>query len=332
VKKDIFDLITRVGQADKAVVSSEVFASVAHNCRRIRTKVSGMVREFNIPRQKDSGLRIFLPTTSSDAKYVRDANPDEVRQYLDLLPKVHLILVYRDDHHWYGFPANQEAFRRKVGDPCLVVVHNADNIDQFDHLVTRYDGACFWYDDVDYRVDPERPTGLRDALKARDWTRVTRSMLEDPRTYDLEVKGASPEDCIAYQIAARRIVQETKTTVESRLESALVDVHAKLDSFTERGDNLEVRWVNASGQGYTTVIRKDDFKVVTAGICVSGEDRKFDLKSLVGVVTHAEKERRVVRIGHGGMNEEQYFGAHPEPRDLGERGGNHRRDWDDEED
>lgn len=319
-RKDIFSLIDKVGKADKDLVSGDIFASVAPHSRKIRTSVAGMVREFNIPRQKSAGLRIFQATGVNSAKYVRDAEPLEARQYLDLLPKIHLILVYRDDHFWYGFPANLAAYTIKVGAPTLVVVHSADNVEHFDHVISRYDGACFWYDDLDNRVDPERVFGMRDALNTKDWSKVSKTFIDDPKTYDLPLKGITPEDAIAYQLAARRVIQETRSTLETRLESELRDVEAKLDSYVERGDNVEVRWVNASGQPYTSVIRKDDFQVVTAGICVSGEDRKFDLKSLVGIVSYAENKRHVVRIGDGYMEEDSYFDAHPEPKNLGDRG------------
>ncbi len=319
-RKDIFSLIDKVGKAEKELISGDIFASVAPNSRLIRTSVSGMVREFNIPKQKTAGLRIFHATSTSIAKYVRDADAVEARQYLDLLPKVNFVLVYRDDLYWYGFPANLESYTTRIGDPALVRVHNADNVEVFDHVISRYDGACFWFDDLDFRVDPERVLNMRQALQGRDWAKISTVAVDDVRTYALDIKGLTPEDAIAYQLVARRLIQETRSTLESRLESELKNVEAKLDSYVERGDNVEVRWVNASGQPYTSVIRKDDFQVVTAGICVSGEDRKFDLKSLVGVVTNAEKKRGVVRIGDGYMEEGHYFNVHPEPKDLGNRG------------
>lgn len=325
---DIFGLLNKVGAADKALTEGVVFAPVAPNSRIIRTRLAGMVREFNIPRQKTAGLRIFQPTGTTQAKYVREADPDEVRQYLNLLPKVYVIFVYKDDHHWYAFPANLDAYKR-IGDPTLVAVHNADGVEPFDHAIARFDGACFWYDDLDYRIDVMRAVGLRDELSSRDWSRVSKAAVDDPKTYAVAVKGLTPEDEIAYQLAARRVIQETRSTLETRIEADLQDVGAKLSSYVEKGDNVEVRWVNASGRSYTSVLRKDDFRVVTAGICVSGEDRKFNLKTLVGVVTHAEKQRAVVVVGENGMLEDRYFNIHPEPRELGDRGALRHDDEDD---
>jgi len=323
----IFDLIDKVGKADEELLYTEIFAPVVAGSRRIRTRVAGMVREFKIPRQRSTGLRVFEADDIDRASYKREANEDEVRQYLELLPKVHLILVYQGDGGlWYGFPANIEGFSRRVGtDSTLVPVRLVEGADQFDYAVSRYDGLVFWFDDLDYRVDPEKQDAMRDALREKDWSRVRRNQLDDPKTYALDVKGLTAEDSIAYQLAARRVIQETKSSLEQRLEEDLEDVNAKLDSYVERGDMVEVRWVNASGQGYTSVVMREDFRVVTAGICVSGEDRKFNLKSLVGVVNYAEDGYGPVRIGHGHMDEDEYFDIHPEPRVLGDRGGRRRR-------
>lgn len=316
----IFDLINKVGKADAALQEQTIVAPVVVGSTCIKTRVAGMVREFQIRKQRSVGLKLFKPTSTTHARYVSDADEDQYREYLSLLPKLQLIAVYQLDGVWYGYPCHHDAFKR-YGAPTLVAIRKADpTVDQFDTIIARYDGVVFWYDDVDYRVDPDKQDALRDALSQRDWSRVRRSQVDDPAIYEVAASGLTAEDRIAYQIAARRIIQDSKSTIEQRLEEDLQDVRASLDSFVERGDNIEVRWVNSSGQGYTTVVHREDFKVVTAGICVSGEDRKFDLKSLVGVVNYAESQHRIVRVGHGHMEEGAYFDVHPEPDELGRRG------------
>jgi hypothetical protein len=57
-----------------------------------------------------------------------------------------------------------------------------------------------------------------------------------------------------------------------------------LHGFRDRGEFWLVEWLARDGQLHTSAIAKNDLTVISAGICLSGEDQKFDLQSLVGVV------------------------------------------------
>jgi hypothetical protein len=49
-----------------------------------------------------------------------------------------------------------------------------------------------------------------------------------------------------------------------------------------------VDWRTSKGDLHTSAIAKGDLTVVSSGICLSGEDRKFDLTSLVKVIEKQE--------------------------------------------
>ena len=55
------------------------------------------------------------------------------------------------------------------------------------------------------------------------------------------------------------------------------------------------------------LLSKDNFSIVAAGICLSGADKKFDLHSIASVYREGEHDHRIVRVGNGGPDEENYW-------------------------
>lgn len=65
--------------------------------------------------------------------------------------------------------------------------------------------------------------------------------------------------------------------------SALAHAGADLCDFTDVEDSYRVTFT-VDGHRHVSVVSKADLTVQSAGICLSGEDEKFDLNSLVGVL------------------------------------------------
>ncbi len=75
---------------------------------------------------------------------------------------------------------------------------------------------------------------------------------------------------------------------EQRLDTALRTGGGHLRQFQDRGEYYLVEWTTANGEQHTSAIAKGDLTVISSGICLSGQDRDFDLQSLVGVIEQRE--------------------------------------------
>ena len=100
--------------------------------------------------------------------------------------------------------------------------------------------------------------------------------------------------------------------VAAQLSDTLSHAGAQLVDYLERGDGYRVTY-KIGNRSYTSSVNKGDLTVQVAGICLSGEDDKFDLGSLVGVLHESRGD--VPTVGDDtGMTEEQYWRYHPRRR------------------
>ena len=112
-------------------------------------------------------------------------------------------------------------------------------------------------------------------------------------------------------------MEAERDRTEERLRAALAHAGGALAGYLERQDGYRVEF-QIEGQRHVSLVAKDDLSIQLAGICLSGEDRHFDLQSLVGVLREARTEG-VLPVGdeNQGLPEEQYWQAHA-PRPMPE--------------
>jgi hypothetical protein len=290
--RPILDALARLAAAEEAFLRQDFLAPVVRGAG-VAVRIAGLVCRLRVEPADFEGWGVFRPASHALARLARQAKMGERLRYLGLLPAVSLIAGRRDGPQWLAAPASKGDSRFRIdGLVPLRLVAVDDDLDLFDTVVARFDGAQVWFEQADPRADPGAAAYLRQSLNAG----LAPGRLERP--------GLTPEQRRAYAAhvaylaeaaarAARLRDAEERRTAEGRLRQALRHAGADLREFAERGDVFRVTY-HVDGRRHTSVVDKQTLAVQTAGICLSGEDAKFDLHSLVGVLREA-RDGRVFR-------------------------------------
>ncbi len=247
---------------------------------RVRTRVAGMVYTFRAQPDDCQGWGVFQPRDARVAQWLEQAQPHQVGRYLGLLLPVRLHLLFPlHDASWLAYPVNESDARQRLGNCRPATVHLVTGGATLETVLARWDGAAFWFEATDRGADPRLAEQARHALN------------RDVPADTLRVKGLTPELRTGYALArdrhgARR-VRERLRGDHARLRRALAFAGGELEDFQDRGGHWAVRWRTSDGRSHHSAIAKADLSVIGAGICLDGQDRRFDLQSLVGVVARA---------------------------------------------
>lgn len=258
---------------------------------KIRVRVGGLICELQPetealpPQQRDfEGWGVFTAQGLKGARLEGEATPPQVLQYLHLLKSVRMILVQPlRGRSWLALPANRSEARQKLGLQGPTAVHLVGQGRAFEQVVARSDGANLWFEKVDRSADPTLP-----AFAAKELRKFT-------APESLLLSGLTPEFRAAYAMVYSPAVNAASPQVrvrcsETRLRRALEQGGGTLHSFVDQGDYWTTHWSTKNGETHTSAIMKSDLTVMSAGICLSGEDQKFDLQSLVGVVENQDRD------------------------------------------
>lgn len=303
---NISDLLKKFSAKEDEFLSREFLAPAVRG-GRVRVRISGVVCEIRIGPMTFEGWGVFRPTSYSEAKLVRRASLAERRAYLDLFPVIRLIICRRAGKTWFGSTASFGDKRIRIDG--LVPLQLAEEVQHFDCVRTRYDGSRFWFDDIDMRHDPGASAYLRSALE------------KQMSPQDLARRGLTAEERAAYEVnyweivgqpggdeqgvgrdihhrrrSQRRGAENEADLVRSRLRESLSHAGAQLIDYLERTDSFRVRY-SVQGRQFTSAVNKNDLTVQVAGICLSGQDRKFDLGSLVGVLREGNERGDLYEVG-----------------------------------
>jgi len=281
---DALSIISKLGSAEKALLSGTFVAPVCGN-DTVAATVHGMVYKFSVARKPEPGWYRFRPSDPKCAQVDGPADLSDIENYLRRFPSVRVVLMARVQGVYQGI-AVQDKTHEMTHELSVPVFLVDDFADDFDKVVCRFDGCNLWYERTDPANDPAKGQYLRDQF----------DKLADPKT--IQFKGLTFQEKAAYSI---RFVIDTKAREERKVQSLRTDIEHAGGVFLglkEKNDNFEVSY-QVDGETYMSVVSKDAaHSVLSAGICLSGYDRDFDLKSLVTVMREGQRQRRIVR-GHG---------------------------------
>lgn len=243
----------------------------------IRTRISNLVYTFSAEPRKFEGWGLFKPLDVKRAELVEEANLPQIDRYLKLFKPFRLRLVFKmQGLTWLAYPVNESDARQRFGKVQPLLVRLVSEGARFEQVVTRWDGASLWFQETDRRADPLVTEQLRQAFS------------EEILPENLRLKGLTPEMRSVYELALqgsaafRARLQQKRD--EDRLRGALELSGASLRGYQERGDYWLVEWNTADGEHHSSAISKESLTVISAGICLDGFDRDFDLQSLAGVI------------------------------------------------
>jgi len=299
--KHVDDALNRLATAEARFLASEFLAPAIRNSR-IQVRIAGVICALKVQPPDFEGWGLFRPESHSEARLVRPCRLAERQRYLELFPLVRLVLAGRQNDQWFALPAHHADSRFRV--EGLIPVRLVEDVQLFEVIESRFDGAQFWYAGPEPRWDPVTAAYLRQALDQM----VHPDQLSRP--------GLTPEERAAYATSYwpryEASEEARRSREEVRLRQAVEHAGGQLKGYLERQDVYTVTY-EVDGQRHVSAVSKDDLSVQVAGICLSGEDEKFDLHSLVGVIREAQGEGGFVRVGpeNQGMAEEQYWRAHP---------------------
>ncbi len=279
------DLFNKLAAAENEFFQSQLFSPVIKGSP-IRVRIANIVTSLHVAQPKNFvGWGVFRPITYKTVKFIREPNMAEKQEYFKLFPALRLILCSNNDGGWFGVNGHKADKRFNI--TGLVPVQLATEVQMFDAVKVRYDGANIWFEQIDQRANPRTAIYLRESLQK----------LLDPAK--LEFSGLTQEEKEAYwaaylpALAADEEARRDKN--EDRIKDALKRAGAQYKSYIERGNTYTVEYT-VDGRQHRSVVNKDTLAVESAGICLAGTDRNFDLQSLVGVIREGERGHRIVRV------------------------------------
>jgi hypothetical protein len=285
----IDDLLNRLEAAEQRFAGS-LFLAPLTGARQVSVRIAGVVCRLRVTSSVPEGfhgIAMLRALSTSQAEFVRPASLSERAAYL---AAVDLILLHQTSRQeWLALPAHKGDTRFHIQGAVPLLLAE-EGLERFETAAARFDGSHFWYDRRSLTRDPALAAYLREQFAHLD----PQDRLPPPPEA-LRRPGLSAEERQAYAFLREALRFAQRSQAEGRLESALEHAGAHLLSYTEREGAYVVNY-ELDGRRHTSLVRPNDLTILTAGICLSGQDQRFDLASLVGVLREGSDQRRLVWV------------------------------------
>jgi len=284
--QEAYRLIAEFEREERELFKRDIIAPAIPGTQ-IHTRIGGIMRSFSLDRPF-AGWGCFRPFLARVARFEREALPWEKQEYLEQFPALRALLLWPEEKRkragvWWALPYNaSDAMTRFVlpDEPFPVYLCDlSDGAERFARVIIRVDGSARWYGGPDMRADPEHAERLREAVADTSLTGLSSSerrvlILDKLHQIDL----------------ARTQAEQAGKRLEDSLRYALGKANARLLNYREmpaahgQPGYLLVEWNDGEQTHHYRSTIARDLTVISSGICLSGEDRKFDLTSLVSVI------------------------------------------------
>ncbi len=312
VNVDARELIARLSQQSQRLLERELVAPLLRG-GRIRTRLDGLVYEFRV-RERFQGWGRFRPFNEHEARVIEEALPWERGAYLELFPSLRMVLLWPDTGGgppgtWLALPYNESDARQRFGlsmEPQRVYLCDPmAGAERFERIIVRMDGRTLWFEGPDLLADPQHAEWLRSAT-AQDARHVSSEPLlsglaSSERLAFLlwnihQLEGQLPSTMQSMprpRHEQRHWLEDQlrRQNLQEALRHALAKADATLHSYSEVPaadgsiSQLTVEWSEHGQRHRYRSLLDPQLTIISSGICLSGEDNKFDLTSLVNVVT-----------------------------------------------
>ena len=265
-QKSSKNLLDKTRELEDKFLTSTFLAPVRGE---VAVRISGLTYKLDVNPPGFEGWAVLKPKDFTTAIVTGDPQPHQIYDYLKNFPSLRCILLKKiKGKTWLALPFNlSDSMQRfRIKKPFLV--HLVERGDVFEHIRTVHDGASFWFESIDTGVSLEKTEKMREGITKQQ--------------EEIQFKDLTREEKMAYSFVLSTVKEELVDREERKIKNALKRAGAELSSYSEAEGGYVVKW-KFEGEEYTTVVRKEDLTVTSAGFCLSGRDELFDLTSIISV-------------------------------------------------